>query len=349
MGALTITVGSFLAYIGVQWWASWYPGAEPGGGGYVAQRMMSAKDEKQSIYATLFFQVAHYCIRPWPWILVGLATIVLYPHLGADEKRTGYVMAMKDFLPNGFKGMLIVAFLAAYMSTISTQLNWGASYIVNDLYKRFFRPENTFGNREQAEKRYVFASRLVTLLLMLLALVVTPMIGSISGVWTFIIECGAGLGLVLILRWYWWRINAWSEITATLAPFAAYAFSKFVLHWEFPNSFFVTVGFTTAAWLVVTYATKPSSQATLQNFYTKVRPEGAWGPVAQSLNIERPPSQVLNLVVCWLSAVSMTYSTLFFTGKVIFGNWQQAGIWGGVAVVSFLILKSFMGKTKILE
>ncbi len=216
---LTITAGTFLAFIGFQWWASWYPGAEPGGGGYVAQRMMSTKNERDSVYATLLFQIAHYCLRPWPWILVGLASLVLYPELGANEKRLGFVMAMKDFLPAGLMGLLLVAFLAAYMSTISTQLNWGASYLVNDFYLRFFEPG-------ASQKKLIKVSRIVTFLLMIIAVFATSQMNSISGVWQFIIECGAGLGLVLILRWYWWRINAWSEITATIAPFIGYWFSN---------------------------------------------------------------------------------------------------------------------------
>jgi Na+/proline symporter len=347
--AFTISIGAFLAYVGVQWWASWYPGAEPGGGGYVAQRMMSAKDEKHAVYATLFFQIAHYCIRPWPWILVGLASLVLYPHLPDADKKLGYVMAMKDFLPAGLKGMLIVAFLAAYMSTISTQLNWGASYLVNDLYKRFISPAEDFINEQKAEKNFVFFSRLVTIILMIAGVLITPMIGSISGVWSFIIECGAGLGLVLILRWYWWRINAWSEIAATIAPFIGYTISHYVLGWVFPNSFFLTVAFTTVSWLVVTFITKPTTPEVLQRFYKKVLPEGAWGGVARASGITPPASNIRNLVVCWLSAVLMTYAILFFTGKLIFAEWIPATIWGVVALASFFILRTFMARTRILN
>lgn len=340
--ALTIGIGAFLAYASVQWWASWYPGAEPGGGGYIAQRMMSAKDEKHSIFATLFFQIAHYCLRPWPWIIVGLCTLILYPELGAGDKKLGYVMAMRDFLPNGMKGLLLVAFLAAYMSTISTQLNWGSSYLVNDLYKRFAEPKAT-------QKKLVSVSRLVTLLVSIVGLTITTQINSISEVWSFIIECGAGLGLVLILRWYWWRINAWSEIAATIAPFIAYAVSKWVFELEFPNSFFVTVGFTTVTWLVVTFITKPSTNDVLINFYHKVRPDGAWEPVRQLAGGEAFKSNVPNLIVCWLSAIAFTYSILFLTGKLIFMEWNDALIWAGVALVSFFVLRSFVLKTRIFQ
>jgi len=309
----TISIGAFLAFISVQWWASWYPGAEPGGGGYVAQRIMSTRNEKQSIFATLLFQILHFTVRPWPWILVGLATLILYPGLGVDDKKIGYVMAMNDFLPSGLKGLLLVAFLAAYMSTISTQLNWGSSYLVNDLYKRFIKPERSFINQDQAQKNYVLWGRIFTLIIMLIGLFVTTLITTISGVWEFILECGAGLGMVLILRWYWWRINAWSEIAATVAPFFAYAFSKFYLESRLPQSFidnkgsfFITVGFTTIAWILVTFLTKPTNKNSLQEFYDKIKPEGAWKPFKNGTK----KSSIGPLLVCWISAIIMTYSIL---------------------------------------
>ncbi|MEK9138065.1 MAG: sodium:solute symporter family protein, partial [Bacteroidota bacterium] len=193
--ALALTLTAFLAYIGIQWWASWYPGAEPGGGGYVAQRMMSAKDEKHSLLATLWFTVAHYCLRPWPWILTGLATLVLYPNLSATDKKLGYVLAMKDHLPAGLLGLLVAAFFAAYMSTIATHLNWGTSYVINDFYKRFVK-------RDGDEKHYILISRLATGFMMIVSIIVTANMQTISGAWSFIIEAGAGLGLVLILRWF---------------------------------------------------------------------------------------------------------------------------------------------------
>ena len=345
---LTITVGSFLAYLSI-WWSSWYPGAEPGGGGYVAQRIMSAKNEKHSVYATLFFQMAHYCLRPWPWIIVGLCSIVLYPDLSFADKRLGYVMAMKEFLPTGFKGLLLVAFLAAYMSTISTQLNWGTSYLVNDLYKRFIKPTAAFKNEDEAQRHYVNMSKITTMLIMLLALYVTTLIHSISGVWSFIIECGAGLGLVLILRWYWWRITAWSEITATITPFIAYAISKYVLHLEFPNSFFLTVGVTTLAWIVVTYNTPREDFEHLKRFYLKVRPGGWWSPIQKITGYDDSDRNFGWLFLCWFSAVLMTYSVLFCTGKFIFKEWKEAAIWFVMAAIGLLLLRKGMSKTKILD
>lgn len=351
-GTLVITVGAFLAFVGVQWWASWYPGAEPGGGGYVAQRMMSCKNEKHAFGATLFFQIAHYCLRPWPWIIAGLASLVLYPSLAAENKGMGYVYLMKDFLPVGLKGLLLVAFLAAYMSTIATQVNWGASYLINDLYKRFIKPQDKIKSGN-AEKHYVAASRWVTLLIMIVSLFVTTQITSISGVWSFIIECGAGLGLVLILRWYWWRINAWSEIVATIAPFIAFAFSFFVLEpalgKDFANNkgtFFITVGFTTIAWLLATLLTKPENTAVLKKFYLQVQPQGYWKPF-QSTNTEKG-IKMPYLFICWISAIIFTYGLLFSTGYLIFKEWQQFWIWLPVSIVAGMVLFISIKKTKIL-
>ncbi|HXE79226.1 MAG TPA: sodium:solute symporter family protein, partial [Vicinamibacterales bacterium] len=208
-GVLTLSAASFVAYLGVQWWASWYPGSEPGGGGYVAQRMLSARDERHALFAALWFTIAHYCLRPWPWIVVALAALVLYP--GLADPREGYVLVMRDVLPPGMLGLLVAAFLAAFMSTISTQLNWGTSYLVNDFWRRFVR-------RGADERHYVRVSRVFTFVLGILSVCVTANLESISQAWGLVITASAGLGLVLILRWYWWRINAWSELAATLSP-----------------------------------------------------------------------------------------------------------------------------------
>jgi len=342
-GALTISLGAFLAYTTVQWWASWYPGSEPGGGGYVAQRMMSTKDEKSSVYATLYFQIAHYCIRPWPWILVGLSCLILYPELSSDDKRLGYVMAMKDFLPVGLKGLLLVAFLAAYMSTISTQLNWGSSFIVNDFVNRFFTPKNS------KKVDHVLIARILTFVLMVLGLWATTLMTTISGVWSFIIECGAGLGMVLILRWYWWKINAWSEITATLSPFIAYSIGRFVFDMEFPNSFFFTVTFTTFAWLTVTLTTKPESDKTLRRFYEKVKPGGFWKHYQDPESIKSKNKEIRWLFLCWISSISMIYSVLFFIGKMIFKFYSEGLIFGSIAIVSFFILKFAMDRSNLFK
>lgn len=358
--ALTLTVGAFLARIGVQWWSSWYPGAEPGGGGYVAQRMLSAKSEDDAVYATLFFQIAHYCLRPWPWILVGLAALVLYPDLTETNSKMGYIYAIRDFMPVGLKGLLVVAFLAAYMSTISTQLNWGASYLVNDFYKRFILKRRILPHsdlldddlaldaKEVQNRRLVAASRITTIILAIAGIAVTPFIDSISGVWEFIIESGAGLGFILIIRWYWWRINSYSEIAATITPFILYGITRFGYGMGFPDGFFITVAGTIIVSLVVTLITPPTDEHTLRKFYQKVRPEGNWGPVRTHLGLTKVSSNIPLLVVCWLSAVSLTYSILFATGKFIFMDYNLAVIWLGVAVVSFFILRFGMGRVTIL-
>jgi Na+/proline symporter len=224
------------------------------------------------------------------------------------------------------------------LSTISTQLNWGAGYLVNDVYKRFIAPK-------ASDKKFVAASRIVTLLLMGAGLAVTGLMDTISGVWAFIMECGAGLGLVLILRWYWWRINAWSEITATVAPFLAYAVSRWVFGWEFPNSYFFTISFTTVAWIVVTYATSPESMATLQKFYNQVRPDGNWRVI--SSGGEKNHNNLRLLAVCWLASIAMTYSVLFAIGKIIFREWTEALAFLAVIAVSGVILVRTLKRTSI--
>ena len=338
---LGISLATFLAFVGVQWWASWYPGAEPGGGGYVAQRMMSAKNAEHAVKATLFFQIAHYALRPWPWILVGLCAMVLYPDLSAADKKLGYALAMKEFLPTGLKGLLLVAFLAAYMSTISTQLNWGTSYIVNDLYNRFIRPNAT-------QKQLVRASRLNTFLLMLVALAVTSQIQTLESAFKFMIECGAGLGAVLILRWYWWRINAWSEIVATLAPFVAFAFLKYYTELEFPYSLFITVGFTTVAWLLATFLTQPTDLQVLKKFYSRIQPQGFWQPVENQLGVSPPKSHIPQLLACWLLGIGLGYGCLFGLGKLIFADWEGAVIYGITVLICAWGINRLVKSTEIL-
>jgi Na+/proline symporter len=337
---MVISFGAFFAYLGVQWWASWYPGQEPGGGGYVAQRMMSTKTEKGAVYATLFFQIAHYCLRPWPWILVALSCMVLYPELEGADLKEGYVRAMKDFLPMGLKGLLLAAFLGAYLSTISTQLNWGAGYLANDLYKRFIKPESD-------SKQLVMASRVITFLLMVCGLVITQFMTSISGVWEFVLECGAGLGLVLILRWYWWRINAWSEISATVTPFIVYAAGKWVFDLEFPNSFFWTVGITTVVWLLFTFYGPKENETSLKIFFDRVRPDGNWRIFRKSTVENR--NNMGSLAVCWLASVVFTYGVLFLIGKVIFKEWNAAMLYGAVVVISGVVLVAFLKRTNVFR
>ncbi|UCH09611.1 MAG: Na+:solute symporter [Fidelibacterota bacterium] len=328
-GVLTTTVAAFIAYIGVQWWASWYPGADPGGGGYVAQRMMSAKDEKHSLFATLWFMIAHYAVRPWPWIIVALVSLVLYPELDWAHKGDGFVMVMRDYLPAGLLGVLMAAFLAAYMSTIATQLNWGASYIVNDFYRRFIRAEGE-------EKYYVRVSRITTVATMLISLLITSQLNRISGAWEFIIGLSGGIGLVLILRWWWWRINAWSEIAAMVAPLIIYPLIHFYPEeisrvfpfleslLEFPNSLFIIVPWTTAAWLIATYLTKPTNKKTLHTFYRRIHPGGVlWKAVAVQLPEVESDSGYRQLFIDWIAGCFLVFFALFGFGKIILGEHLQ--------------------------
>lgn len=353
VGTFTVSIFAFLSFVGVQWWASVYPGAEPGGGGYISQRMMSTKNEKHAVFASLFFQIAHYCLRPWPWIIVGLCTLVVYPELTEKNAGDGFVMAMNDFMPNGLKGLLFTAFLGAYMSTISTQLNWGSSYLTNDLYKRNF-------GKGKTDKDFVKAGRLFTVLIMIIALISTSFIDTIDGAAKFLIASTAGLGAVLILRWYWWRINIWSEISATLAPILGFTIAKYIIapiYQTGDNNTFIdnqgvlltTTLFTTVVWLIVTFITKPTDNKTLDNFYSKVKPDGAWKPIKNRLNITSSKGNVIKLIGCWAASVIMTYSILFFIGKVIFQEWELALYWGISTLVSFVIFKLLLSKTSVLE
>jgi solute:Na+ symporter, SSS family len=322
---------TFLVYISLNWWATWYPGAEHGGGGFVAQRMFCAKDEKNSLLATLWFNIAHYAIRPWPWILVGLASIILYPNLADPE--TGYVGVMIDYLPPSLRGLMVAAFAAAFMSTIGTQLNWGASYLVNDVYRRFLRPQ-------EADKHYVAVSQWATVLLTVISAVVTFYMDSITGAWKLLIVTGAGTGTVLILRWFWWRINAWSEVAAMAAAFVVSVAlqTAFGLSSDDPIGFakimLITVGITTAVWLAVTFATAPEPMPKLLAFYRLVRPGGFWGPVAAQAP-EVPPSRdtAWNLVD-WVCGCVMIYGALFGVGKIILKEAALGSLFLAIAVAA---------------
>lgn len=312
---LALSVASFVAYIGVQWWSSWYPGNEPGGGGYIAQRMMSAKDEKHSLFATLWFTIAHYCLRPWPWIIVALAALVLYP--GLEDPREGFVLVMRDVLPTGFLGLMFAAFLAAFMSTLSTQLNWGTSYLVNDFWRRFIK-------RDADEKHYVMVSRVLTFVLAIIAIFITANLGSISEAWGLVLTASAGLGLVLILRWYWWRVNAWSELVATVSPIALLIVALILgafdievpgLQAEFPVNLFSVTAFTTVVWVIATFITRPTNAAVLDEFYRRIHPGGpGWNPVAARNPDVRPDTGLGTLLIAWIVGVALVYSTLFGVG-----------------------------------
>jgi len=342
-GAAWMPALTFAVYLGVNWWASWYPGAEPGGGGYIAQRIFSARSERDGILATLWFNIAHYAVRPWPWILVALCVPILYPAM--ENPRAGYVTAVMDLLPPGLTGLVLAGFAAAYMSTISTQLNWGASYLTNDLYKRFIRPD-------ASEKRLVLASRVSTALLMVASLVVTLFLTSIEGAWRFLLAIGAGTGLVLILRWYWWRINAWSEISAMVASlvvslvlwFGAGLDPDDPIQWAW--IMLATVAASTAVWLGVTLRTAPEDDEVLERFYERVRPGGpGWERIARRLGYGAEPMAggPLNWTN-WVAGVVSVYATLFGVGRLIFGEWGSAALFLGTGAAAFAWIGWNMGR-----
>ncbi len=331
MPAITLFV-----FLAVNWWASWYPGAEPGGGGYVAQRIFSAKDERHGLLATLWFNVAHYALRPWPWILTALASLVLYPDL--VDKESGYIKTLLD--PNVFppylRGFMLAAFAAAYMSTIGTQLNWGASYVINDFYRRFV-------SRDKTDKHYVIASQLVTVTLMIVSLVVTFYLESIGGAWKLLLVTGAGTGTVLLLRWFWWRINAWSEVSAMITAAIVSLFLQLQLKWnsddprDFAYLMLVTVGITTVVWVAITMLTPAEPMEKLVAFYRRVRPEGpGWNRVrAVAGHAGKHPEGTLALQFFnWFLGCALIYGALFGIGKLIFKEWLSALIYLAIAIIA---------------
>jgi len=327
---------TLVTYLAVQWWASSYPGAEPGGGGYIAQRIFSARSENDSLAATLFFNVAHYALRPWPWILVALAALVLYPHgvVGADGKvdpELGYVQAMIDHLPLSLRGLMMAGFLAAYMSTIGTHLNLGASYLTNDLYKRFLNPG-------ASDAHYVPVSRVATVIVMFLAAYGAYTMTSVGNAWIYLFNLTAGVGLVMILRWYWWRVNAWSEISALVA--SAVVSNALTLFNVFtgPNAtaqiLLVTVPVTTLVWLAVTFATKPDDQETLVRFFERVRPSAlGWKPIARIASPGAGQESLGLNALDWIAGCGLVYGTLFGIGKLVLGDLTQGAIYIAVAIV----------------
>jgi Na+/proline symporter len=336
LGSAWMPMLTFFVYVAVNWWATWYPGAEPGGGGYVAQRMLSAKDEKHSLLATLWFNIAHYAVRPWPWILVALASLILFP--GLKDPETGYVRVMIDYLPSSLRGLMVAAFAAAFMSTIATQLNWGASYLVNDFYRRFVR-------RAASEPHYVLASRLATALLTVISAAVAFRIESIGGAWKLLIITGAGTGAVLLLRWYWWRINAWSEVSAMVTAFAVSVLLQTVggLDSDRPLDFarivLITVAVTTVVWLVVTFATRPETNATLVAFYRRTRPSRlGWGPVAaQAPEVQASADGLANLLD-WVAGCVLVYGVLFGVGKLLLQETLPGLLLLGLAAIAGAVI-----------
>jgi Na+/proline symporter len=318
IGSVWMPVSAFLVYLSVNWWAAWYPGAEPGGGGYVAQRMFATKNEKHSLFATLWFNIANYALRPWPWIIVALVSIVLYPTI--EDKQTGYILVMLDHLPVGIKGLMLAAFAAAYMSTVSTHLNWGSSYLVNDFYKRFVK-------KNASQQHYIRAARLSTIFLVLMGALVTSQMDSIAEAWKFLLALGAGTGSVYILRWFWWRINAWSEISAMSASFVISIFLQSVLDMDtkkpevFAEVMLIIVACSSIIWITVTFLTKPESELTLINFFKKIKPGGMlWKPISVLAPEVKTDTGLMWNILDWLAGIIMIYSALFGVGKIILGE-----------------------------
>jgi Na+/proline symporter len=317
IGSVWMPLSAFFVYLAVNWWAAWYPGAEPGGGGYIAQRMFSAKDERHSLLATLWFNIAHYALRPWPWIVVALTSLVLFPEI--EDKQTGYILVMLHYLPTGFKGLLLASFAAAFMSTVSTQLNWGSSYLINDFYKRFIK-------KDGSPKHYVLAARLATVLLVLAGGIVTFQMETIAGAWKLLLALGAGTGSVYILRWFWWRINAWSEISAMTASFIVSVYLQLGLGMDttsadvFAKVMLITVAVSSAVWITVTLLTQPESEETLLRFYKKIHPGGIlWRPIAQKAPEVVTDSGLGRNLLDWVVGILLIYATLFGVGKIILG------------------------------
>jgi SSS family solute:Na+ symporter len=336
----TLPVITFVVHLAVQWWAFWYPGAEPGGGGYIAQRIFSAKDERNGLLSVLWFNLAHYALRPWPWILTALAAVVLYPGLAQPEK--GYMLVATRQTPHALLGILLAGFMAAFMSTVATQLNWGSSYLVEDFYRRFM-------NKQGSEAHYVRASQLATVFLVLAAALVAWNLQSVSEGWKIVLELGAGTGGVYLLRWYWWRVNAWSEIAAMIAAMIATLTLHFPSLWValigrpqpfsgsdpvvFAKTTLCTTGFTTLVWLVATFIARAEPMEILIPFYRKVRPQiTGWKPVAQLAGDEPVTRDLARNLLSWMVGCVLVYSTLFAIGELCFGRYQAGGILGAIAV-----------------
>ncbi|MGC9993489.1 MAG: sodium:solute symporter family protein [Candidatus Cybelea sp.] len=339
----------FVIPMTVLWWSVWYPGAEPGGGSYVAQRMLAARTESDALFGTFAFQAMHYALRPWPWIVVALASTIVFPTLHDVQLRFPALApnllgndvaypAMLVFLPTGFAGFMVAGIFAAYRSTIETHLNWGTSYLVHDFYQRFIRPDSS-------QRELVFAGRLVTALLMGLGVALTFVLDNAKDAFNLLLSIGAGTGLIYLLRWFWWRINAWSEVSAMLASFGV-ALAFFVAartgH-AVPSTtaLLTTIGITTLVWVVVTYLTPPVGEETLAAFYAKVRPAGpGWARVRRATGLGPSPDSLPMALLGWVLGVAAVYGALFATGSFIYGRPIAGAICSlvaGLAVLGLLV------------
>jgi solute:Na+ symporter, SSS family len=342
-GDWSTALAVFILPLTIQWWSVWYPGAEPGGGSYIAQRMLASRTEKDAVVGTLLFNVMHYALRPWPWIIVALASTIVYPKLSdisaafpqLQPSLLGHDIAypaMMRFLPAGFLGLVVAGTLAAYRSTIETHLNWGTSYLVHDFYRRFLRPG-------LSERHYVFAGRLVTAGLMIAAALVTYALGTAKEAFDLILSIGAGTGLLYLLRWFWWRVSAWSEIAAMVSSFLV-ALGFFIarkngLELASHVSLLVTVGVTTIVWVATTLLAPPTDEGTLERFYTLVRPAGpGWRPVAVRAGIAGVEDSLSQALLGWVLGCAFVYSGLFGTGSLLYRRMPQFAMWLVVFVVS---------------
>ena len=348
----TLPVITFVVHLAVQWWAFWYPGAEPGGGGYIAQRIFSAKDERNGLLSVLWFNLAHYALRPWPWILTALVAVILYPNLAQPER--GFMLVAIHQTPHALLGILLAGFMAAFMSTVATQLNWGSSYLIEDFYRRFLK-------KEGSESHFVNASRLATAFLVLAAAAVAWQLTSVSAGWKIVLELGAGTGGVYLLRWYWWRVNAWSEISAMLAAMT----TTLALHsstlWNalvgrpqpfsgsdpviFAKTTLCTTGITTLVWVAVTLFTAAEPNDTLIRFYTKVRPQiTGWQPIAKLAGEVQVTRDLGSNLLSWILGCVLIYSALFSIGKLCFGFYLEGLLLAVLAIASALVISLLMPK-----
>ena len=346
----------FIIPIAVQWWSTWYPGAEPGGGGYIAQRMLAAKDESHALRATLWFNLAHYALRPWPWIIVALASLIVYPTLDSIQAAFPTVdpsivrhdlayPAMLVFLPSGLLGLVVASLAAAYMSTISTHLNWGASYIIDDWYRRFISPD-------REDRHYLRLARLATIGLIILAGIVSLWLENALQAFQILLQIGAGTGLVFLLRWFWWRINAWSEISAMIISFLIAVYFQFVhtnilglepLEPSFQLVFGVLL--TSVGWVTVTLLTPPASPETLKSFHELIRPMGGgWRGAGLGLEPEPNGSSPTAAFLAWFLGCIAIYGALFGTGYALYGHNTLSFLCTATAALAILWLFRLLPK-----
>ena len=357
----------FILPIAVQWWSVWYPGAEPGGGGYIAQRMLSAKDEKNAVWATLLFNFAHYALRPWPWILIALASLIIFPDIQSIQlafpnidpsivKDDLAYPAMMTFLPAGLIGLIVASLIAAFMSTISSHLNWGSSYVVYDFYQRFVKPD-------ASEKELVKVGRLSTVVLMIASALFALLLSNALEAFQILLQIGAGTGLLFIMRWFWYRINAYSEVTAMMVSFILALYFK-LIHVKLgfdpiANDIQLVLGvaITTVSWVVVTLLTSPSDKSTLNEFYKITQPGGpGWNKVVSEakadgidLDTQKRAWNVPTGILCMLVGSVGIYGALFSTGYFIYGEYIEGSILFSVTILAFIILRKLMKKLMFTE